>query len=323
VDILPILVGTVEGPSGGAWAGDVREGFLVARIRSIKPEFFTSRQLVECSTNARLLFVGTWVFADDLGRHKLCFPTLKMEVFPGDAFSFTDVEAMFDELWKAGLVDVYQLENQRYFRINGWHHQKIDKPQKPRCPNPDECQFVDHSSNGSRTVGEHSSLIRYDTILDDTIRDDTEGGKIRRVTSRHVASVEKCGDILGLPIESLASKQVEPLPLNGLANGDPLRALTAASVDEPQKLIGWFREQLALPEPFTGSTGLDLLLVVAKGLSIKRGGKSIKNPAAVLVTCLRSGEWLRERNCLPDASKAMLAAVLAGKLTWKDAENGT
>lgn len=139
----------------------------MARIRTIKPEFFTSEQVVECSPNARLLFVATWVFADDHGRHAMSMRRLQMEAFPGDNFTLADVGRMFGELWQAGLVTVYEVDGKHYFCVNGWHHQKIDKKQDPRHPSPSEgtvvefCQeFVERSTNGSRTVGDHSAPYR-------------------------------------------------------------------------------------------------------------------------------------------------------------------
>ena len=41
----------------------------MARIRSIKPEFWTAEQVMECSPMARLLFIGMWNFCDDGGNH--------------------------------------------------------------------------------------------------------------------------------------------------------------------------------------------------------------------------------------------------------------
>ena len=110
----------------------------MARIRSIKPEFWTSEQVVECSTNARLLFIGIWNFCDDTGRHKFSVKQLKMEVFPGDDISSENVLGLFHELWEHGLVEVYDYENQRYFHVTGWHHQRIDKVQKAKHPAPDD-----------------------------------------------------------------------------------------------------------------------------------------------------------------------------------------
>ena len=101
----------------------------MARIRSIKPEFFTSDQLAECSTNARLLFVATWVFADDKGRHVFSPKRLKMEAFPADNFTTGDIETMLNQLWGVGLITVYENNGRKYFSVNGWAHQKIDRPQ--------------------------------------------------------------------------------------------------------------------------------------------------------------------------------------------------
>ena len=80
----------------------------MARIRTIKPEFFSSSQVVRCSVNARMLFVGMWCFADDHGVHPDDAHRLKMEVFPGDALSVDDVQQMLDELIGARLIQQFQ-----------------------------------------------------------------------------------------------------------------------------------------------------------------------------------------------------------------------
>lgn len=56
----------------------------MARIRSIKPEFWSSEQVMECSVTARLMFIGMWNFADDLGRIPLSVKSIKAKVFPSD-----------------------------------------------------------------------------------------------------------------------------------------------------------------------------------------------------------------------------------------------
>ncbi|GGE36230.1 hypothetical protein GCM10007276_12130 [Agaricicola taiwanensis] len=120
----------------------------MARIRSIKPEFWSNEQVMECSTNARLLFVGLWNFVDDHGRHPLSPIQIKALVFPGDNFSASDIREMLDELERNGLLRYYTVENKQYFLVTGWHHQKIDRRQKPKFPAPnDEC-----SSNDRRGV---------------------------------------------------------------------------------------------------------------------------------------------------------------------------
>lgn len=100
----------------------------MARIRTIKPEFWTSEQVAECSPNARLLFIGLWTFSDDNGVHPASTARAKMEVFPADGFSRGDVAGLIQELLDAGLLVEYQIEGEAYWRITGWHHQRIDQP---------------------------------------------------------------------------------------------------------------------------------------------------------------------------------------------------
>ena len=116
----------------------------MARIRTIKPEFWTSEDIVECSPTARLLFIGLWNFCDDYGVHPYSLKTIKMSVFPGDSFTLDDIETWMCELIKSALIKTYHIENKRYFIITGWHHQKIDKPSH-KYPLPEK--FDEQSTN--------------------------------------------------------------------------------------------------------------------------------------------------------------------------------
>ena len=125
----------------------------MARIRSIKPEFWTSEQVVECSTIARLMFIGMWNFVDDNGVMPANCRTLKMRVFPGDDDILSDnIRGMVDELLNVGLVAEYTIENITYWCITGWfRHQRIDKP-NPKFPLPP----ADHVENGRLPFDDHS-----------------------------------------------------------------------------------------------------------------------------------------------------------------------
>lgn len=129
----------------------------MARYRTVKPEFWTSEQVVECSTNARLLFVGMWNFADDGGAMKASAKTLKMQVFPADDFTVDDIQGMVDELKANNLIAEYEHENTRYWWVTGWHHQRIDRPSYkfPSPLNPHDT--VEISTNARRTLDESSS----------------------------------------------------------------------------------------------------------------------------------------------------------------------
>ena len=120
----------------------------MARIRSIKPEFWTSEQVMECSPNARLMFIGMWNFADDAGRLPLSPKSIKAQIFPSDDIAIDTIRGMIDELSKNGLVLIYSIEDKEYLEITGWSHQRIDKPQPAKYPSP----FFDHSKNDHGTL---------------------------------------------------------------------------------------------------------------------------------------------------------------------------
>lgn len=130
----------------------------MARVRTIKPEFWSSAQVMECSPNARLFFIGLWNFCDDHGNHPASEKQLKALVFPGDEFSLATIRGMVDELASNGLLLRYSHENKEYLHVTGWVHQKIDKPQRPKFPPPTPQTIkavVERSQNG--IDGAHSS----------------------------------------------------------------------------------------------------------------------------------------------------------------------
>ena len=121
----------------------------MARIRSIKPYFWSSEQVMSCSRDARLLFIGIWNFADDRGRYVASARTIKAQVLPGDDDATAPkVQRWLDELSANGLLRFYDVDGKKYLIVTGWHHQKIDKPQEPKYPAP----LDDNSTNGQRTL---------------------------------------------------------------------------------------------------------------------------------------------------------------------------
>jgi hypothetical protein len=116
----------------------------VARIRTIKPEFWTSDQIVECSFDTRLLFIGIWNFADDGGIAPHANKSLKMKIFPGEQFTSTDIQRMIDELAANELIQLFEVEYAQYIRVRGWKHQKIDRPSF-KFPQP--CGLIPRDKN--------------------------------------------------------------------------------------------------------------------------------------------------------------------------------
>ena len=76
----------------------------MARIRTIKPEFFTSEDIVGLSPLARLLYIALWCEADREGRLVWKPRTMKLRYFPADS---CDIDALCAEIVSQGLVKLY------------------------------------------------------------------------------------------------------------------------------------------------------------------------------------------------------------------------
>lgn len=86
----------------------------MARIRTIKPEFFTSGDIVKLSPLSRLFYVSLWCEADREGRLKWDLDTLKMRYLPADD---CDLAALADELIARELIILYEVDGKRYAEI--------------------------------------------------------------------------------------------------------------------------------------------------------------------------------------------------------------
>jgi hypothetical protein len=106
----------------------------MARIRSIKPEFWTDEKVVTLSAFARLVFIGLWNFVDDYGRAPCSPARLKMQILPADSADFPQLLA---EISGAGLVTIYTIDDKQFLQVNGFEkHQKIDKRVTSKYPAP-------------------------------------------------------------------------------------------------------------------------------------------------------------------------------------------
>lgn len=108
----------------------------MARIRTIKPDFWTDEKIVELSFGARLLFIGCWNFADDNGNLQRSAKKLKMQIFPADSL---DCDKLIQELLTHGLLSEYSVSDGEIFlHIHGFKkHQVINRPSKSAIPTPE------------------------------------------------------------------------------------------------------------------------------------------------------------------------------------------
>ena len=103
----------------------------MARIRTIKPEFWEDEKIGKLPIPCRLFFIGCWNFADDFGVIKGNAALLKSQIFPYDEnLRVSEIKKWIDALVDARmLVPIIHAEESYYF-INDWL-----KRNAPYCSN--------------------------------------------------------------------------------------------------------------------------------------------------------------------------------------------
>lgn len=124
----------------------------MARIRSLKPEFFRSKSLARCSFGARLTFQGLWCEADDYGRGEAEPRVLAGVIWPlDDDIGWEEVEGHLVELVREKRIVLYEVDGDRYYEIPSWEeHQaaayRRGKAQHP-APTPDTPEQESHDQS--------------------------------------------------------------------------------------------------------------------------------------------------------------------------------
>ena len=114
------------------------------RIRSIKPEFWSSPDVAALSDADRLLFIGLWSYVDDHGRGRDDVALIVAALFPHDMVAnpretVAKVRDGLARLSEANLILRYTVASRTYFLVTGWgKHQRVDKPKESRIPEPTE-----------------------------------------------------------------------------------------------------------------------------------------------------------------------------------------
>jgi hypothetical protein len=139
----------------------------MARIRTVKPEFWDDELLGSCSRDARLLYIALFNVSDDEGRVRWHPAYIKSKAFPyDDDLTHDDVARIMGELVGRERVWPYQAGGQSL----GWlpkfrGHQTINRPQPSRLPPPPESVVtranegsgITHGSLSEDSVNDHGS----------------------------------------------------------------------------------------------------------------------------------------------------------------------
>lgn len=101
----------------------------MARIRTIKPKFWDDIKIGRISRDARLLYIGLWSFADDIGVVIGDSIWLKSKVFPYDQIQVQQFEKWMNELVINGFICLLSYNEERFIYLpNFTRHQVVNKP---------------------------------------------------------------------------------------------------------------------------------------------------------------------------------------------------
>lgn len=111
----------------------------MARIRNIKPEFFTSESVSALPLRARLTWIGLWTQCDEHGRTRDNVKLIKAAVWPLDNVSLRDIEEDLEVLAAHGRIARYWADGKHYLAVANWgEHQYGAFKNKPKYPAPPE-----------------------------------------------------------------------------------------------------------------------------------------------------------------------------------------
>ncbi len=164
----------------------------MARIRTIKPDFFKHEDLAELPAMTRLLFIGLWTQADRAGRLEDRPKRLKVEIFPYEEY---DIESGLKDLETQGFIVRYD-NSGRFIQISNFskHQQPNIKEKESTIPAP--------CSDGTSITGKGKGM--------DIGNGEQEGGGSACAPAMPAAQFEFSDD--GLPPITLSSNRPSYAP---------------------------------------------------------------------------------------------------------------
>lgn len=113
----------------------------MARIRTIKPEFFTDPDVAKLDPRARLLYIAMWCAADDFGVGETNINSLLGLAFPdSDEVSAPLLRRFCADIAQHLRVTFYEVRGRHYYAIPTWEkHQKLERrSDRRKHPAPDD-----------------------------------------------------------------------------------------------------------------------------------------------------------------------------------------
>ena len=147
----------------------------MARIRTIKPQFWDDAKIGRIPRDARLLYIGLWTFADDLGVVIADPVWLKSKIFPYDRIQIQQLEAWLGLLEETGFISLLSVKSESFYYLPTFsRHQIINRPNLDDV-NIDKklldnilAKFTDRSAINHGSISDQS-VINHGSISDQSV----------------------------------------------------------------------------------------------------------------------------------------------------------
>lgn len=118
------------------------------RIRSIRPEFWSSEDIASLSWEHRLIYIGLWSYVDDNGVGRDNAKLIAADLFPlEDVPPVMSIHGALSEYSKRGMITRYTVDGKPYLHVSEFlTHQKINRPSDGRYPLPTSPNAVIHGA---------------------------------------------------------------------------------------------------------------------------------------------------------------------------------
>ena len=149
----------------------------MARIRTIKPQFWDDLKIGRLSRDARLLYIGLWNFADDLGVVIADPVWLKSKIFPYDKIQLQQFEGWLKMLEETGFISLLSVKSERFYYLPTFsRHQVINRPNLEDVNIRKELldsalnEITERSVNNHGTITERSVTIKGEDKVEKTVK---------------------------------------------------------------------------------------------------------------------------------------------------------
>lgn len=145
----------------------------MARIRTIKPEFFTSPDTAKASIEARLFYIALWCWADDWGIGEANMNALLGFAFPeDDEKTRKEIQSLCKEVANTYGTLFYENNGRYFYAIPSWEdHQRTQRRAQRRNPTPDDPE----SQPDKRIHEKHEPSVFTQGTSESTQGNDQEG----------------------------------------------------------------------------------------------------------------------------------------------------